>query len=66
MNAMGDDIVNMIFKSADIVSRDFLGLSSPTMGQLLRRGQSAFDPLHRPGRRVGHLEWMVKTFQDSL
>jgi len=34
MNAMGEDIVNMIYKSADIVSRDFLGLSSPITAKI--------------------------------
>ena len=54
MNAMGDDIVSMVIKSADIVSNDFDGLVIANHGdQLLRRRQSAADPLHGPGRRMG-------------
>jgi len=67
MNAMGDDIVNMIYKSADIVSRDFLGLVIANHGDNFSAGANL--PLilfTAQDEEWDDLEWMVKTFQDSF
>ncbi len=67
MNAMGDDIVSMIVKSADIVSKDFEGLvianhaTNFSVGAnlplvLFTAQEEEWDDLH----------WMVKMFQDAL
>jgi 3-hydroxyacyl-CoA dehydrogenase len=67
MNAMGDDIVSMIVKSTDIVSKDFEGLvianhaTNFSVGAnlplvLFTAQEEEWDDLH----------WMVKMFQDAL
>ena len=67
MNAMGDEILSMVFKSADIVSEQFDGLILANHGTnfsvganlplvLFTAQEEEWDDLH----------WMVKTFQDAL
>ncbi|MBN1107057.1 MAG: 3-hydroxyacyl-CoA dehydrogenase/enoyl-CoA hydratase family protein [Deltaproteobacteria bacterium] len=67
MNAMGDDIVNMVFKSADIVSRDFLGLVIANHADNFSVGANLPLVLFTAQEEEwDDLEWMVKTFQDSF
>jgi 3-hydroxyacyl-CoA dehydrogenase len=67
MNAMGDDIINMIFKSADIVSRDFQGLVIANHGENFSAGANLPLVLFAAQEEEwDDLEWMIKTFQDSF
>ena len=67
MNAMGDDIINMIFKSADIVSRDFLGLVIANHGENFSAGANLPLVLFTAQEEEwDDLNWMIKTFQDSF
>lgn len=67
MNAMGDDIVGMIYKSADIVSKDFLGLVVANHGDNFSAGANLPLILFTAQEEEwDDLEWMVKTFQDCF
>ena len=67
MNAMGDDIVSMVIKSADIVSRDFEGLVIANHGTNFSAGANLPLVLFTAQEEEwDDLEWMVKTFQDSI
>jgi len=67
MNALGDDIVNMIFKSADIVSKDFDGLVIANHADNFSVGANLPLILFTAQEEEwDELEWMVKTFQDSF
>lgn len=67
MNALGDDIVQMIFKSADIVSRDFEGLVIANHGTNFSVGANLPIILFTAQEEEwDDLEWMVRTFQESL
>jgi 3-hydroxyacyl-CoA dehydrogenase len=67
MNAMGDDIVKMVIKSADIVSKDFEGLVIANHGETFSAGANLPLVLFTAQEEDwDDLEWMVKTFQDAL
>jgi 3-hydroxyacyl-CoA dehydrogenase len=67
MNAMGDDIVSMIYKSADIVGKDFLGLVIANHGDNFSAGANLPLILFTAQEEEwDDLEWMVKTFQDCF
>ncbi len=67
MNAMGDDIVTMIFKSAEIVSKDFCGLVIANHGENFSAGANLPLVLFTAQEEEwDELEWMIKTFQDSF
>jgi 3-hydroxyacyl-CoA dehydrogenase len=67
MNALGEDIVGMILKSADIVSRQFEGLVIANHGDNFSAGANLPMILFTAQEEEwDELEWMVKTFQDSL
>lgn len=67
MNAIGDDIINMVMKSVDIVHRDFEGLIIANHGQDFSAGANLPLILFMAQEEDwDDLEWAVKTFQDSL
>jgi 3-hydroxyacyl-CoA dehydrogenase len=67
MNAMGDDIVSMIIKSADIVSKQFDGLVIANHSQNFSVGANLPLVLFTAQEEEwDELEWGVKMFQDSL
>jgi len=67
MNAMGEDIVSMILKSADIVSKQFEGLVIANHADNFSAGANLPMILFTAQEEEWEeLEWMVKTFQDSL
>jgi 3-hydroxyacyl-CoA dehydrogenase len=67
MNAMGDDIIAMVVKSADIVSNDFQGLVIANHASNFSAGANLPLILFTAQEEEwDELEWMVKTFQDSL
>ncbi len=67
MNALGDDIINMIYKTVDIVGQDFDGLVIANHGTNFSAGANLplvlFTALEE---EWDDLEWMVKTFQDAF
>ena len=67
MNAMGDDIVNMVIKSADIVSSEFDGLVIANHGTNFSAGANLPLVLFTAQEEEwDDLDWMIKTFQDSF
>lgn len=67
MNAMGEDIVGMIIKSADIVSKQFEGLVIANHGDNFSAGANLPMILFTAQEEEwDELEWMVKTFQDCF
>jgi len=67
MNAMGDDIVNMAIKAADIVSERFDGLVIANHADNFSVGANLPLVLFTAQEEEwDDLEWMVKTFQDAL
>jgi 3-hydroxyacyl-CoA dehydrogenase len=67
MNAMGDDIITMVVKSADIVSADFEGLVIANHSDNFSAGANLPLVLFTAQEEEwDELEWMVKTFQDSF
>ena len=67
MNAMGDDIVNMVIKSADIVSKDFDGLVIANHGTHFSAGANlALILFTAQEEEWDDLDWMIKAFQDSF
>ena len=67
MNAIGDDIVNMVLKSADIVARDFEGLVIANHGTNFSVGANLPLVLFTAQEEEwDDLDWMIKTFQDSF
>jgi len=67
MNAIGDDIVNMINQSCEIVSRDFEGMVIANHGENFSAGANLFLVLFTAQEEDwDELEWMVKAFQDSF
>jgi len=67
MNAIGDDIVNMINKSCEIVSKDFDGMVIANHGDNFSAGANLFLVLFTAQEEDwDELEWMVKAFQDSF
>ena len=67
MNALGDDIINMVYKTVDIVSKDFDGLVIANHGTNFSAGANLplvlFTALEE---EWDDLEWMIKTFQDAF
>jgi 3-hydroxyacyl-CoA dehydrogenase len=67
MNAMGDDIINMVVKSADVVSADFEGLVIANHSDNFSAGANLPLILFTAQEEEwDELEWMVKAFQDSF
>ncbi|UCE35684.1 MAG: 3-hydroxyacyl-CoA dehydrogenase, partial [Deltaproteobacteria bacterium] len=67
MNAMGDDIITMVVKSADIVSADFEGLVIANHSDNFSVGANlALILFTAQEEEWDELEWMIKTFQDSF
>jgi 3-hydroxyacyl-CoA dehydrogenase len=67
MNAMGDDIISMVIKSADIVGRDFLGLVIANHADNFSVGANLPLILFTAQEEEwDDLDWMIKTFQDSF
>jgi 3-hydroxyacyl-CoA dehydrogenase len=67
MNAMGDDIITMVVKSADIVSADFEGLVIANHSDNFSAGANlALVLFTAQEEEWDELEWMVKAFQDSF
>jgi 3-hydroxyacyl-CoA dehydrogenase len=67
MNAIGDDIVNMVIKSADTVSRDFQGLVIANHADNFSVGANLSLVLFTAQEKEwDELDWMVKAFQDAL
>jgi 3-hydroxyacyl-CoA dehydrogenase len=67
MNAMGDDIVNMVNKSTDLVKKDFEGLVIANHADTFSAGANLPLVLFTAQEEEwDDLEWMVKTFQDTF
>ncbi|EFK10337.1 3-hydroxyacyl-CoA dehydrogenase, NAD binding domain protein [delta proteobacterium NaphS2] len=67
MNAMGDDIINMVVKSADIVQSDFKGLVIANHGSNFSAGANLPLILFTAQEEEwDDLDWMIKVFQDSF
>jgi 3-hydroxyacyl-CoA dehydrogenase len=67
MNAMGDDIISMVMKSADIVSKDFQGLVIANHADNFSAGANLPLILFTAQEEEwDELDWMIKTFQDSF
>jgi 3-hydroxyacyl-CoA dehydrogenase len=67
MNAMGDDIISMVMKSADIVSQEFDGLVIANHGTNFSAGANLPLVLFTAQEEEwDDLDWMIKTFQDSF
>ncbi len=67
MNAMGDDIITMVIKSADIVGRDFLGLVIANHADNFSVGANLPLILFTAQEEEwDELDWMIKAFQDSF
>ncbi|RLB28797.1 MAG: 3-hydroxyacyl-CoA dehydrogenase [Deltaproteobacteria bacterium] len=67
MNALGDDIISMIMKSADIVSKDFQGLVIANHADNFSVGANLVMVLFAAQEEEwDDLEWAVKYLQDSL
>lgn len=67
MNALGEDIIAMIHKSAEIVSRDFEGLVIANHGENFSVGANlAMILFTAQEEEWDDLEWAVKGLQDAL
>ncbi|MEA3358873.1 MAG: 3-hydroxyacyl-CoA dehydrogenase NAD-binding domain-containing protein [Thermodesulfobacteriota bacterium] len=67
MNAIGDDIINMVNKSADIVSREFEGLVIANHANNFSVGANLPLVLFTAQEEEwDDLDWMIKSFQDSF
>ena len=67
MNAIADDIVNMLHKSADIVSKDFDGLVIANHADNFSAGANlALMLFAAQEEEWDELEWGIKMFQDGL
>ena len=67
MNAIGDDIINMVIKAADIVSRNFEGLVIANHAENFSAGANLPLVLFTAQEEEwDDLDWMIKTFQDSF
>ncbi|MFH1627473.1 MAG: 3-hydroxyacyl-CoA dehydrogenase/enoyl-CoA hydratase family protein [Pseudomonadota bacterium] len=67
MNAIGEDIIAMIHKSADIVSRDFEGLVIANHGTNFSVGANLPMVLFAAQEEEwDDLDWAIKSLQDSL
>ncbi|MBW2065857.1 MAG: 3-hydroxyacyl-CoA dehydrogenase [Deltaproteobacteria bacterium] len=67
MNALGDDVITMVLKSVDIVTREFEGLVIANHGENFSVGANLPLILFTAQEEEwDELEWMVKVFQDSF
>jgi 3-hydroxyacyl-CoA dehydrogenase len=67
MNAMGDDIISMVNKSADMVAKDFDGLVIANHADNFSVGANLPLILFTAQEEEwDELDWMVKAFQDSF
>lgn len=67
MNAMGDDIINMVMQTAEIVSRDFEGLVIANHATNFSVGANLPLVLFTAQEEEwDDLDWMVKRFQDAF
>ncbi|MBW1998885.1 MAG: 3-hydroxyacyl-CoA dehydrogenase [Deltaproteobacteria bacterium] len=67
MNALGDDVINMVVKSVDIVTREFEGLVIANHGENFSVGANLPLILFTAQEEEwDELDWMVKVFQDSF
>ena len=67
MNAIGDDIINMVNKSVDIVSREFEGLVIANHANNFSVGANLPLVLFTAQEEEwDDLDWMIKSFQDSF
>jgi 3-hydroxyacyl-CoA dehydrogenase len=67
MNAMGDDIINMVMQAAEIVSRDFKGLVIANHAQNFSVGANLPLVLFTAQEEEwDDLDWMIKRFQDAF
>jgi len=67
MNAMRDDIISMVMKSTDIVSKDFEGLVIANHADNFSVGANLPLILFTAQEEEwDDLDWMIKTFQDSF
>jgi 3-hydroxyacyl-CoA dehydrogenase len=67
MNALGDDIITMVMKSADIVSKDFEGLVIANHAENFSVGANLMMVLFMAQEEEwDDLDWSVKVFQDAL
>lgn len=67
MNSLGEDIISMIHKSADIVSRDFQGLVIANHADNFSVGANlALVLFTAQEEEWDDLEWAVKSLQDAL
>jgi 3-hydroxyacyl-CoA dehydrogenase len=67
MNAIGDDIISMVNKSADIVSREFEGLVIANHANNFSVGANLPLVLFTAQEEEwDDLDWMIKSFQDSF
>jgi 3-hydroxyacyl-CoA dehydrogenase len=67
MNAMGDDIINMVMQAAEIVSKDFEGLVIANHAQNFSVGANLPLVLFTAQEEEwDDLDWMVKRFQDAF
>jgi 3-hydroxyacyl-CoA dehydrogenase len=67
MNSIGEDIISMIHKSADIVSRDFQGLVIANHADNFSVGANlALVLFTAQEEEWDDLEWAVKSLQDAL
>jgi 3-hydroxyacyl-CoA dehydrogenase len=67
MNAIGDDIIAMIQKSADVVSKEFEGLVIANHGTNFSVGANlAMVLFAAQGEEWDDLDWAIKALQDAL
>jgi 3-hydroxyacyl-CoA dehydrogenase len=67
MNAIGDDIINMVTQAAEIVGRDFEGMVIANHAEHFSAGANLPLILFTAQEEEwDDLDWMVKRFQDAL
>jgi len=67
MNALGEDIMSMISRSVEIVSRDFEGLVIANHGTNFSAGANLPMILFTAQEEEwDELDWMIKVFQDTI
>jgi 3-hydroxyacyl-CoA dehydrogenase len=67
MNAIGDDIINIVIKSADIVGRNFEGLVIANHGTNFSAGANLPLILFMAQEEEwDEMEWGIRTFQDAF
>ncbi|MFH0845710.1 MAG: 3-hydroxyacyl-CoA dehydrogenase/enoyl-CoA hydratase family protein [Pseudomonadota bacterium] len=67
MNAIGEDIISMVHKSADRLSKDFDGLVIANHGDNFSAGANLYTILFAAQEEEwDDLDWAIKYFQDAL